>query len=147
MFIHVIGTRPNRWSASPKSSAERGWVEAYVARSASSSRTSRSRFTVLARGRSGVMSCAEVMCGRCPQSHLRSTPTALEQELGLPYLVKRSFMPEPRRRQTPYAVTVRRTERLSASMTRVVVGGPALAAFAASPCADSYVKVVFVHPD
>jgi NADPH-dependent ferric siderophore reductase len=56
-------------------------------------------------------------------------------------------MPEPRRRQTPYAVTVRRTERLSASMTRVVVGGPALSAFVASPCADSYVKVVFVHPD
>ncbi len=56
-------------------------------------------------------------------------------------------MPEPRRRQTPYAVTVRRTERLSASMIRVVVGGPALAAFAPSPCADSYVKVVFVHPD
>jgi NADPH-dependent ferric siderophore reductase len=56
-------------------------------------------------------------------------------------------MPEPRRRQTPYAATVRRTERLSASMTRVVVGGETLAAFAASPCADSYVKVVFVHPD
>ncbi len=56
-------------------------------------------------------------------------------------------MPEPRRRPAPYALTVRRTERLSASMTRVVAGGPALAGFAASSCADSYVKVVFVHPD
>jgi NADPH-dependent ferric siderophore reductase len=56
-------------------------------------------------------------------------------------------MPEPRRRPTPYALTVRRTETLSASMTRVVVGGPALAAFSPSPYADSYVKVVFVHPD
>lgn len=56
-------------------------------------------------------------------------------------------MPEPRRRPTPYALTVRRTESLSASMRRVVVGGAALAGFSPSPCADSYVKVVFVHPD
>lgn len=61
-------------------------------------------------------------------------------------------MPEPRRRRTAYAVTVLRTERLSASLVRVVVGGPGLAGF--EPAApgevaytDSYVKVVFVHPD
>jgi NADPH-dependent ferric siderophore reductase len=32
-------------------------------------------------------------------------------------------------------------------MTRVVVGGPSLSGFTPSPYADSYVKVVFVHPD
>jgi NADPH-dependent ferric siderophore reductase len=32
-------------------------------------------------------------------------------------------------------------------MVRVVVGGPGLAGFQASPYADSYVKVVFLHPD
>ena len=54
-------------------------------------------------------------------------------------------MAENRRRRTALAATVLRTERLSASLVRVVVGGPGLDLFEASPCADSYVKVVFVH--
>src|SRR6478672_2149532 len=56
-------------------------------------------------------------------------------------------MPEPRRRRTAMAATVLRTERLSASLVRVVVGGPGLNTFEPSPCADSYVKAVFVHED
>jgi NADPH-dependent ferric siderophore reductase len=61
-------------------------------------------------------------------------------------------MSEPRRRRTAYAATVLRTERLSASLVRLVVGGPGLAGFGltgpgVTPYADSYVKVVFVHPD
>ena len=56
-------------------------------------------------------------------------------------------MAEPRRRRTAYAASVLRTEDLSGSMVRVVVGGPGLSGFEASPFADSYVKVVFVHPD
>jgi NADPH-dependent ferric siderophore reductase len=56
-------------------------------------------------------------------------------------------MPEPRRRRTAMAATVLRTERLSASLVRVVVGGPGLDTFEPSPCADSYVKAVFVHKD
>jgi len=55
-------------------------------------------------------------------------------------------MSEPRRRRAAYAATVLRTERLSASLVRVVVGGPGLDGFAASPFADSYVKAVFVDP-
>lgn len=39
-----------------------------------------------------------------------------------------------------------RTERLSASMVRVVVGGDGLSAFAPSVHADSYVKLVFLPP-
>ncbi len=35
-------------------------------------------------------------------------------------------MPEPRRRRTAFAATVLRTERLSASLVRLVVGGPGL---------------------
>lgn len=54
---------------------------------------------------------------------------------------------QQRRVPSAYAVTVQRTEQLSASLTRVVVGGPGLAGFTPSPFADSYVKVVFVHPD
>lgn len=56
-------------------------------------------------------------------------------------------MPETRRRRTAMAATVLRTERLSASLVRVVVGGPGLDSFEPSPCADSYVKAVFVHED
>ena len=56
-------------------------------------------------------------------------------------------MPEPRRRRTAMAATVLRTERLSASLVRVVVGGRGLDTFEPSPCADSYVKAVFVHED
>lgn len=58
-------------------------------------------------------------------------------------------MSEPRRRRTAFAAAVLRTERLSASLVRVVVGGPGLAGFGvtgATAYADSYVKVVFVHP-
>ena len=40
-----------------------------------------------------------------------------------------------------------RTERLSASLVRVVVGGPGLASSWRRSRTDSYVKVVFVHPD
>jgi NADPH-dependent ferric siderophore reductase len=40
--------------------------------------------------------------------------------------------------------TVVRTHRLSPSMVRIVLGGPGLAAFRPSPCADSYVKAVFL---
>jgi NADPH-dependent ferric siderophore reductase len=53
----------------------------------------------------------------------------------------------PPRRRTAFAATVLRTQQLSASLVRVVVGGPGLAGFEASPFADSYVKAVFVHPD
>ena len=56
-------------------------------------------------------------------------------------------MPEPRRRRSAIVAEVLRTQRLSASMVRVVLGGPGLARFERSPYADSYVKVVFVHPD
>jgi NADPH-dependent ferric siderophore reductase len=56
-------------------------------------------------------------------------------------------MTEPRRRRSAYQVEVLRTERLSASLVRVVVGGPGLAGFEPSPYSDSYVKVLFVHPE
>lgn len=52
----------------------------------------------------------------------------------------------PRRPRSARVVAVRRTEQLTPSLTRVVVGGQALAGFDASAHADSYVKVVFVHP-
>jgi NADPH-dependent ferric siderophore reductase len=55
-------------------------------------------------------------------------------------------VPEPRRR-TAFAASVLRTERLSGSLVRLVVGGPGLKGFAPSECTDSYVKVLFVHPD
>ncbi len=45
------------------------------------------------------------------------------------------------------STTVRSVERLSASFIRIVTGGPDLARFAARPDTDSYVKVVFGHPD
>ena len=56
-------------------------------------------------------------------------------------------MAEQRRRRTAIVATVARTERLSASLVRVVVGGEAMSDFAPGPFTDSYVKVVFVHPD
>ncbi|MGA8211445.1 MAG: siderophore-interacting protein [Nocardioidaceae bacterium] len=56
-------------------------------------------------------------------------------------------MSEPRRRRAAYVATVQRNEQLSASVRRLVVGGSGLAGFAASEHADSYVKLVFVHPD
>ncbi len=56
-------------------------------------------------------------------------------------------MTEPRRRRTARVATVVRTEQLSPSLVRVVLGGDGLADFEPSACSDSYVKVVFVHPD
>jgi NADPH-dependent ferric siderophore reductase len=56
-------------------------------------------------------------------------------------------MSEPRRRRSAIVGEVLRTQRLSTSMVRVVLGGRGLEQFRASPHADSYVKVVFVHPD
>lgn len=62
-----------------------------------------------------------------------------------------------RRRPAPLRAEVVRTQRLSPSFVRVVLGGPALSAFTSSPHADSYVKLVFLpaevgdapplHPD
>jgi NADPH-dependent ferric siderophore reductase len=50
----------------------------------------------------------------------------------------------PRRRPAPHVGVVLRTEQLSASFVRVVVGG--LSTFEPSPHADSYVKVVMLPP-
>ncbi|MET0788755.1 MAG: siderophore-interacting protein [Cellulomonas sp.] len=49
-----------------------------------------------------------------------------------------------RPRPAPLVGVVVRTERIAATMVRVVVGGPGLASFEPSPHADSYVKVVFL---
>lgn len=49
-----------------------------------------------------------------------------------------------RPRPAPLVAEVLRTERLSPSFVRVVVGGEGLAAFEPSPHADSYVKLVFL---
>ncbi|RIJ69345.1 siderophore-interacting protein [Nakamurella silvestris] len=54
--------------------------------------------------------------------------------------------PEPKRRPAPISTTVLRTERLSESMVRVVVGGPELATFGEPVHADSYVKLMFLSP-
>ncbi len=51
-----------------------------------------------------------------------------------------------RRPRAAMVATVVRAERLSASMVRVVLGGPGLATFRPSLCADSYVKAVFLPP-
>jgi NADPH-dependent ferric siderophore reductase len=56
-------------------------------------------------------------------------------------------MSQPRRRRAANVATVVRTEQLSPSLVRVVLGGDGLSAFEASEFADSYVKAVFVHPD
>jgi NADPH-dependent ferric siderophore reductase len=48
--------------------------------------------------------------------------------------------------RTPFSTTVRRTEPLSPSMVRVVVGGPELSRFAANEYSDAYVKLVFLRP-
>lgn len=55
-------------------------------------------------------------------------------------------MPESRPRRAARVVEVLRSERLSASLVRVVVGGDGLSTFEPSPFTDSYVKVVFVDP-
>ncbi|WP_028050879.1 siderophore-interacting protein [Cellulomonas sp. URHD0024] len=53
-------------------------------------------------------------------------------------------IPQAKARPAPFVAEVVRTEQISATMVRVVVGGPGLAAFEPSPHADSYVKVVFL---
>ncbi|WP_315098221.1 siderophore-interacting protein [uncultured Cellulomonas sp.] len=50
----------------------------------------------------------------------------------------------PRPRPAPFVAEVVRTERIAATMVRVVVGGPGLVDFVPSPHADSYVKVLFL---
>ena len=55
-------------------------------------------------------------------------------------------MSTARRPRVAMVATVVRAERLSESMVRVVLGGPGLATFVPSPCADSYVKAVFLPP-
>ncbi|WP_298459512.1 siderophore-interacting protein [uncultured Cellulomonas sp.] len=51
--------------------------------------------------------------------------------------------PPARRPRAAMIATVVRTQPLAPSMVRVVVGGAGLAGFQPSPCADSYVKLVF----
>jgi NADPH-dependent ferric siderophore reductase len=50
------------------------------------------------------------------------------------------------RGRPPIATTVLRTERLTPSMVRVVLGGPALSGFTANDYSDAYVKLVFLRP-
>ncbi len=47
---------------------------------------------------------------------------------------------------TPISTTVQRTDQLSPTMVRVVVGGADLARFAPNPYTDAYVKLVFLRP-
>ena len=56
-------------------------------------------------------------------------------------------MTAPRTRPAPIRTTVRSVERLSASLVRVVLHGEDLATFGEPAAADSYVKLVFPHPD
>ena len=51
-----------------------------------------------------------------------------------------------RRRPAPKTTTVVRTEKLSPTLTRVVLGGADLAAFEPSESTDSYVKLSFLTP-
>ena len=51
-----------------------------------------------------------------------------------------------RPRPTALRATVLRTERLTPTMVRLVLGGPGMAPFAPSEHADSYVKLVFLPP-
>ena len=55
-------------------------------------------------------------------------------------------MPEQRRTRAAHVATVLRTEKLSTSLVRVVLGRPGLEQFSVPEFADSYVKVVFVDP-
>ncbi|WP_028047353.1 siderophore-interacting protein [Cellulomonas sp. URHE0023] len=47
-------------------------------------------------------------------------------------------------RPAPFVAEVVRTEKISETMVRLVVGGPGLAGFQPSPHADSYVKLMFL---
>ena len=51
-----------------------------------------------------------------------------------------------RTRPAPLRAVVVRTERLSPTLTRVVLGGPELQRFQPSACSDSYVKLSFLAP-
>ena len=51
--------------------------------------------------------------------------------------------PPARRRPNPLAVDVLRTQRISATMIRIVFGGAELERFNGSPFTDSYVKLMF----
>lgn len=51
-----------------------------------------------------------------------------------------------RTRPAPMAVSVVRTQTLSPTLTRVVLGGPELARFQPSPASDAYVKISFPAP-
>jgi NADPH-dependent ferric siderophore reductase len=55
-------------------------------------------------------------------------------------------VPGKARGRAPIATTVLRTEQLSPSMVRIVLGGPGLADFAANEYSDAYVKLVFLRP-
>lgn len=46
----------------------------------------------------------------------------------------------------PISATVQRTQSLSPSMVRIVLGGPGLAAFTPNEYSDAYVKLVFLRP-
>jgi len=52
----------------------------------------------------------------------------------------------PRGGRWPRATTVLRTEQLTPSMVRIVLGGPELAGFAPEEYSDAYVKLVFLRP-
>jgi NADPH-dependent ferric siderophore reductase len=55
---------------------------------------------------------------------------------------------EPARRpRRPMSTTVRRADWLSPTFVRIVLGGGDLERFAGAPFADTYVKVMFLHPD
>jgi NADPH-dependent ferric siderophore reductase len=56
-------------------------------------------------------------------------------------------MAERPRRRTPRLAEVRRVERLTPHMVRVVLGGPGLAGFAAGEHTDHYVKLLFPVDD
>jgi NADPH-dependent ferric siderophore reductase len=49
--------------------------------------------------------------------------------------------------RVPIATAVRRTERLSPSFVRIVLGGGDLSRFQSPGFTDTYVKVVFLHPE
>lgn len=53
---------------------------------------------------------------------------------------------KPRGSRPPISTTVRRTQQLSPSMVRVVLGGEGLAGFAPNEYSDAYVKLVFLRP-
>jgi NADPH-dependent ferric siderophore reductase len=55
-------------------------------------------------------------------------------------------VPGKARGRSPISTTVLRTQQLSPSMVRVVLGGPELAGFTPNDYTDAYVKLVFLRP-